>query len=124
MRRGVLVALILHSQTRMTTQPSLRSREETLRSRCWLVSILLRQNWTLLWEKRLQCGHPCQKQPSTKIAIFNPGHAKSGRPRTGHCFRYPRMPFRQRIPASRSSVLRFPVEPTEAMIFERTALGT
>lgn len=31
---------------------------------------------------RSQIGHPCQKQPSTNIATFRPGNAKSGFPTT------------------------------------------
>jgi hypothetical protein len=107
----------LHSRTRRTDQPARRSRWETLESRRMFASIFCRQNFLLLRGRYLH-GQPCQKHPSTNTATFRPGHAKSGRPAIGQCFRYPRRPAARRIRPNANSVVRFPFERTEAIIFD------
>lgn|ERR1700731_71256 len=113
-----------HSQILMTFHPSPRNRREMRLSLIWFCKTLWRQKATLLLDGRLHLLHPCQKQPSTNRAILRPGHAKSGFPRTGQCLRYPRSPASQRRAAIRFSVVRFPREPTEAIILERTLFVT
>jgi hypothetical protein len=56
----------------MTDHPSRLSAWVTRRSRRLFASILLRQNSVLLRGRYLQ-RRPCQKQPSTKTAIFRAG---------------------------------------------------
>jgi hypothetical protein len=124
MRSRVKADLTRHSHTLITLHPSLRNRREIRLSLLWFCKTLSRQKATLLFEGRLHLLHPCQKQPSTKSAIFRPGHAKSGFPTTRQCLRYPRSPALQRIAAIRRSVVLFPRDPTEAMIRERTFLVT
>ena len=118
MRRTVASEPTRHSRMRTTAHPSRRSRCETLASRRLFESIFSRQNFLLLRGRYLH-EHPCQKHPSTNTAILSPGHAKSGRPATGHCLRYPRRPDAQRIRPRASSVVRLFFEPTEAMILDR-----
>jgi hypothetical protein len=113
----------LHSRTRTTDQPARRSRWETRESRRTFDSIFSLQNLLLLRGRYLH-EHPCQKHPSTNTATFRLGHAKSGRPTIGQCFRYPRRPAAQRIRPNANSVVRLPFERTEAMIFERTSKET
>jgi hypothetical protein len=50
------------------------------------------------------------------------GHAKSGRPSTRQCLRYPRRPDFQSMLPRANSVLRLPWARTEAMILDRTSL--
>jgi hypothetical protein len=113
-----------HSQTRTTFHPCRLNCLATRWSRLRLVAIFCLQNERLLLEGRLQRGQPCQKQPSTNKAIFLSGQAKSGLPGTFQCFRWPCNPAFLRILAIICSVLRFPVERTDAMIRDRVALET
>ena len=124
MRLRVKGDITRHSQTLMTFHPSLRNRREVRLSLFWFCKTLCRQKATLLLDGRLHRLQPCQKQPSTKRAILRPGHAKSGLPTTRQCLRYPRNPSFQSIAAIRFSVVRFPRDPTEAMILERTLFVT
>ena len=119
MRASVRLSPTAHSQTRSTAQPSFLSFRETRISLLRLARTLARQNFTLLLEGRLHRGQPCQKQPSTKRATFNFGHAKSGFPATGHCFRKPMIWLLRKIVSIRRSVLLLPDEATEAIIFDR-----
>ena len=91
-RATVRSSLILHSQTRRTLQPSLRSFRFTRRSRRRFEMILGSQNAVLLFDRRSQRGHPCQKHPSTNRATLDLGQAKSGLPAATHCFLKPLMP--------------------------------
>ena len=113
----------LHSLTRITFHPSLRSDCATRRSLRRLASIFLRQNSVFVRGKYLQL-QPCQKQPSTKTAIFLPGQAKSGFPATLQCFRYPRTPAAYSNLPNGNSVVVFPRERMAAMILDRTCFGT
>jgi hypothetical protein len=122
-RRMVAFELTLHSRTRTTDQPARRSCWETLESRRIFASIFSLQNFVLLRGRYLH-EHPCQKHPSTNTATFRLGHAKSGRPTIGQCFRYPRIPEAQRTRPNANSVVRLPLERTEAMIFDRTSMET
>jgi len=54
------------SQIRTTLQPSFLKRARTVRSRFRFRSIFRLQYSTLELGMRLQVGHPCQKQPSTR----------------------------------------------------------
>jgi len=122
-RDNVRSSLILHSQTRSTLHPSFRSLRATLVSLRRFDTILDFQNVRLLFEGRLQRGHPCQKHPSTNSATFDFGQAKSGFPAIGHCFLNPHIPRLR----SNASILRSVVPPnvrTEAMIFDRTSRDT
>jgi hypothetical protein len=112
-----------HSLILRTVQPSRRRDRVTLRSRRLFVSILFRQNSVLVCGKYLH-EQPCQKQPSTNTATFRPGHAKSGLPATGQCFRYPRMPAAHRSLAIGNSVVVLPRDRTAAMILERISFVT
>jgi hypothetical protein len=122
-RLMVAFELTLHSRTRITDQPARRSRWETLESRCMFASIFSFQNLLLLRGRYLH-EHPCQKHPSTNTATFRLGHAKSGRPTIGQCFRYPRRPDAQRIRPNANSVVLLPLERTEAMILDRISMET
>jgi hypothetical protein len=122
-RRTVASEPTRHSRMRTTAHPARRRPCETRASRRLFDSIFSRQNFLLLRGRYLH-EHPCQKHPSTNTATFRRGHAKSGRPVTGHCLRYPRRPAAQRIRLIASSVVRLPFERTEAMIFERMWGGT
>ena len=122
-RRRVAFEATLHSRTRRTDQPVRRSCWATLESRHLFASIFSRQNLVLLRGRYLH-EHPCQKHPSTNTATFKLGHAKSGRPTIGQCFRYPRRPAAQRIRPNANSVVRLPFERTEAMILDRISLET
>ena len=122
-RDNVRSSPILHSHTRSTLHPAFRSFRATLASLRRFDTILDLQNVRLLFDGRLQRGHPCQKHPSTNSATFDFGHAKSGFPATGHCFLNPRIPRLR----SKASILRSVVPPkvrTEAMIFDRTSRDT
>lgn len=114
----------VHSLTRTTVQPARRNLLVTRLSRRRFASILSRQNLALLRGKLLQRGHPCQKQPSTNTATLRPGQAKSGRPSTVQCLRYPRNPDAQRSLPSASSVLRFPLDRTAAMFVDLASFET
>jgi hypothetical protein len=75
-----------HSLILKTFQPCRRKRRVIRRSRLRLFSILFFQNSTFDVGSDLHLEQPCQKQPSTNIAILRPGQAKSGLPGTGQCF--------------------------------------
>lgn len=117
-RDAVRCSFTLHSHTRRTVHPSLRNLRATLASRRRFDTILDFQNVLLVFDGRLQRGHPCQKHPSTNSATRDFGHAKSGFPATGHCFLNPRMPLR-RISASIFCSVVPPDVRTEAIIRER-----
>ena len=123
-RASVASDSTLHSHIRRTLHPLRLRFCATRTSRLRLSSTFLRQNLTLLFDGLLQRGQPCQKQPSTNSATFKPGQAKSGFPRTGHCFRYPSKPASRSRAESALSVVLPPELLTEAMIRERTSLGT
>lgn len=108
-----------HSFTRTTVHPVRRRPLLTRRSRRRFCSILLRQKSVFVCGMFLQRLHPCQKHPSTKTATFRRGHAKSGRPTTCQCLRYPRRPDSQRRWPNVSSVLLFPFERIAAMMLDR-----
>ena len=68
-----------HSQIRTTFHPALRKARFTTRSRVLLPSIL-RRHHAARFAGHVACfGHPCQKQPSTKIAVRDLRKTKSGR---------------------------------------------
>jgi hypothetical protein len=123
-RASVASDSTLHSHIRRTLQPLRLRFCATRTSRLRLSSTFLCQNLTLLLDGRLQRGQPCQKQPSTNTATFSPGQAKSGFPSTGHCLRYPSRPAALSRTESALSVVLPPELLTDAMIRERTSLGT
>ena len=86
MRTNVRGFRTTHSLILRTVHPFRLRYWVTRLSRRLFVSILLRQNSVFVRGKYLH-EHPCQKQPSTKTARRRPGHAKSGFPATGQCFR-------------------------------------
>lgn len=95
-----------HSQTRITLQPSARSRRSTCLSRRLFRRIFSRQSLAFdLGVKFLPQSCPCQKQPSTNTATRSPSQAKSGRPVNGRWRLHPRMPASRSSEAIRNSVL-------------------
>lgn len=87
------------SQTRITFHPSFFNSRSTRRSRRELRSNLARQKHAFDFGIDPCFGHPCQKQPSTKIAILGSDRTMSGVPGRGGSFA-----SRKRISALRSSV--------------------
>ncbi len=122
-RASVLGLRTAHSLIRKTVHPSRLNDRVTRLSRDLLLSILLRQKSALVRGRYLQ-RHPCQKHPSTKTATLRLGHAKSGLPATGQCFRYPRIPAARRSLSIGNSVVVLPRECTAAMILERISFVT
>ena len=101
------------SQTRSTRTPADRSSQLMNVARFTFFWILARQYDRLPWGKRKQRRHPCQKQPSTKIARLFRGNQKSGWPVIDFgCNFQPSIPARTRASRSRTSVERFPLERT------------
>jgi hypothetical protein len=96
------------SQIRITTHPFLVNSLVTIRSRRTFAINFLFQNG-LLFVGILKCfGQLCQKQPSTKIAIFSFLNTKSGLPRIGECLRQPLIPVARSNFAKATSVFLFP----------------
>lgn len=98
------------SQMRITLSPIRLSFRRTRTSRSRLVSIFSFQNFEFVRGVfRLQCGQPCQKQPSMKIARLFAGKKKSGRPGRSRALRFqPRIPALASFAATCASVERFP----------------
>ena len=100
-----------HSQTRITRHPCARNFRVTTRSRS-----LFRESFSAHQRARFLgsdecfgCGQPCQKQPSTKTAIFSRRKIKSGFPNRSCPRRQPRIPFARNNAIMRNSVSRFPL---------------
>jgi len=103
----------------MTHHPRLRKMRLHSESRLLFLKSFFVQYSTLLLGLLPCLGHPCQKHPSTKIAIFNLGNAKSGRPGSGRCRRQPDIPARRNAPAKANSVLRLRRDRIAAITFDR-----
>jgi hypothetical protein len=89
-------------------------------SRRLLTATFKSQNATLLLGGRLHRLHPCQKQPSTKIAIFVDGNTKSGFPGNSVTFIFhPDIARRTKWARKRLSVVRPWRDFTSDMIRER-----
>ena len=78
-------------------------------------------------KRRLVTGRPrfplpCQKSPSTKMASFFRGKAKSGRPIMGTCRRQPVIPASRNSISSFTSVVAFPRDLTFRMTSLRLSL--
>jgi len=109
------------SQIRTTVQPCFRSCLPTARSRATFRVIFATQK-SLFWVGIPRCFvHPCQKHPSTKIAIFSALNTKSGRPRIFCFLRHPFIPCTRKRPSSRNSVVAFPCERTRLIIADLSA---
>jgi hypothetical protein len=111
------------SHNRIIRHPFFFRAVAVFRSRCLFIVILRVQNSTLVVGNRPCVGHPCQKQPSTKMASLDFGKAKSGVPGSGRWRRQPLMPAARSAAAIASSVLRFRRERTAAITLERVALS-
>lgn len=78
-----------HSQMRKTLQPDARKVRVTARSR-WAFRASFGAQYSMREVGTCPCrGHPCQKQPSTKIATFSTRKMKSGLPGNGALRRHP-----------------------------------
>lgn len=96
-----------------TRIPRSRNAFATNRARRRFPLILALQYRLFPFGIRKQRRHPCQKQPSTKIAIFCFGNQKSGRPKTElGCMCQPRIRILTKKNRSRISVERLPVDRT------------
>jgi len=96
------------SQIRRTHQPRCLNVRVTSRSRAVLAANFRSQN-TRLFIGMFEClGHPCQKQPSTKIIRRCLRKLKSGLPKRVACRRHPVMPCNRRSFASATSVSLLP----------------
>jgi len=91
------------SQMRTTRIPSFRNIRAVRRSRCLFRSIFASQKELLVRGMCPHRLHPCQKQPSTKIAMRCFGKKKSGRPDTSVWCN-----FQPRILALMKAVRRIP----------------
>lgn len=107
------------SQILSTFQPALRNCTLTLLSRS-------RLRWSFGPQYDLFCfggleqrGQQCQKQPSMNTATLGSRKTKSGRPGSSWCRRQPVMWAPRRISTKRNSVLAFPRERIEVIIFDR-----
>jgi hypothetical protein len=97
----------VHSRTRNTVQPRLRSNRATLKSRRLFTITFRFQNSTLLLGGRLHFRQPCQKQPSTKMMTLARVNTKSGFPGSSRSFIVqPEIARRMRCARSRFSVVR------------------
>lgn len=65
------------SQTLMTIQPTSRRRRSVSRSRDMFASIFARHQPALFFGQVPCSGQPCQKQPSMKTAVLEPGNTMS-----------------------------------------------
>lgn len=91
-------------QKRRTVQPAAVKRCVCSRSRVTFRSSLASQYPVLLAGRLQHCGHPCQKQPSTKTATRLAANTKSGLVRSTRAERrQPRVPDAQRLDAKRCS---------------------
>jgi len=104
------------SQTRTTAHPRERSARDWFESLSMFLEIFGSQYCLFVAGIRLHFGHPCQKQPSMKIASFACGKAKSGFPAIGKCRLHPLTPDARNAEATTSSVERLPRDLTAAMI--------
>lgn len=110
------------SQIRITRQPHLRRSRFTRWSRALFPLIFFFQNARLL-AGILKCfGQPCQKHPSTKMAIFCFENEKSGLPKIEICLRQPVILFCRNRRASAISVSLFPRPRIRDITSERFAL--
>jgi hypothetical protein len=117
--------LSVHSRTRNTVQPCLLSARATRTSLRLLTTTFKSQNATLLLGGRLHRLHPCQKQPSTKIATFVCANTKSGFPGNSVTFIFhPDIARRTRCARKRLSVVRPWRGFTRDMIRERAVWVT
>jgi len=105
--------LRLCSHIRKTWTPRCFNALDTYRARRRFPSIFFLQYLLFCFGKRRQSGHPCQKQPSTKIAILFFENQKSGHPITeSGCMRQPRTRMPTKENRNATSVERLPVERT------------
>jgi hypothetical protein len=101
------------SHTLKTRMPSARSRAATLRARLLLPAILETQYLRFAFGSLRHWEHPCQKQPSTKIATRCVGNQKSGCPgMEPGCISHPLISALTRTSLNRFSVERLPFDRT------------
>jgi hypothetical protein len=110
------------SQMRKMRQPCFRSVLVTKRSLRRLAIIFFCQYDRLLPGIRECFGHPCQKQPSTKIIRLCLRKTKSGFPKMGRCRRQPVILFLRRSRARAISVSLLPRPRMRDMTSERFIL--
>lgn len=124
MASGPPCALSSCSQNRTTAKPSRCRARCTSDARKTLPSILRFQYPRLaVGRRRLQDGHRCQKQPSTKTATRRSSKTTSGLPGSSVAWsRQPRTLERMSEERSLHSVERFPWERTMPMRALRSAL--
>lgn len=120
--RGRCDAASAWPQIRKTVHPLDFRMRFTCLSRVLLAFNFLAQNSALLFGRVACVGQPCQKQPSTNIAIFFFGKAKSGLPSMGYWRRQPIMPYSRNNATSTSSVLLFPFPRTRDINSDRLVL--
>ena len=107
------------SQNLKTIHPLACNWCETLRSRDLFRRFFSIQYFTFcLGVFFVQRGQKCQKHPSTKIATFSFGKAKSGLPGRSKCFRHPEIWCFRNIFANRSSVVTLPAPRIAAIFFD------
>jgi hypothetical protein len=98
-----------HSQNRITLIPAERSFLPTWVSRCLLRASFLLQYCRFDLGVWPHFGQPCQKHPSTKMAMRSFGKKKSGHPRRKEtCIFQPRIPELATNARNFSSVVLFP----------------
>ena len=113
-----------HSQKRMTANPRRRISLLTSLSRFRLRWIFADQYCLLVRGMWPHLGHPCQKQPSTKMASFAFVNAKSGVPiKCAGLTRQPEIPLRMRAARSLRSVERLLALLTARIFRLRTSGG-
>src|SRR5579863_8296442 len=104
------------SQKRRTRNPSKRRRMLFALSRPRFEAIFAAQYVEFVFGMWPHEGQPCQKQPSTKIAIFSWGNTKSGLPGIPGWWTFqPLIPFFASPDLSRFSVVLLPL-PLTALI--------
>lgn len=109
------------SQMRRTIQPFFLNSRLTKRSLFLFCSNFVNQK-RRLFTGRPRFPLPCQKSPSTKMASFFRGKAKSGLPVMGTCRRQPMIPASRNSMRSFTSVVAFPRDLTFRMTSLRLSL--
>lgn len=97
------------SQTRKTLHPAALSVLPTTLSRATFLASLATQNARLFTGRLECCGHPCQKQPSTKTASLFDRNIKSGFPNKLELRRQPVILLARIRRMSAISVFLFPL---------------